>query len=134
MVGDFFSVRVCKFASIVFFATLWIVSCWPGFVHGLLQARILEWVAKPFSRGSSWPRDRTLVSGICLLWQVDSLPLAPPGKVSKSCPPRLTEARCWPSWCSTFLLILGSSLQQAWQKWRIWDILCARFALLGKYC
>ena len=26
-------------------------------VHGILQARILEWVAIPFSRGSSWPRD-----------------------------------------------------------------------------
>ena len=31
-------------------------------VHGILQARILEWVAIPFSRGSSWPRDRTHVS------------------------------------------------------------------------
>ena len=30
-------------------------------VHGILQARILEWVALPFSRGSSWPRDRTRV-------------------------------------------------------------------------
>ena len=33
-------------------------------VHGILQARILEWVAFPFSRGSSQPRDRTLVSHI----------------------------------------------------------------------
>ena len=33
-------------------------------VHGILQARILEWVAIPFSRGSSWPRDRTWVSHI----------------------------------------------------------------------
>ena len=33
-------------------------------VHGILQARILEQVAIPFSRGSSWPRDRTQVSGI----------------------------------------------------------------------
>ena len=31
-------------------------------VHGILQARILEWVAIPFSRGSSWPRDWTQVS------------------------------------------------------------------------
>ena len=28
-------------------------------VHGILQARILEWVAIPFSRGSSRPRDQT---------------------------------------------------------------------------
>ena len=33
-------------------------------VHGILQARILEWVAFPFSRGSSQPRDRTQVSHI----------------------------------------------------------------------
>ena len=33
-------------------------------VHGFLQARILEWVAFPFSRGSSQPRDRIQVSRI----------------------------------------------------------------------
>ena len=33
-------------------------------VHGILQARILEWVACPFSTGSSQPRDRTQVSPI----------------------------------------------------------------------
>ena len=33
-------------------------------VHGILQARILEWVATSFSRGSSLPRDRTQVSCI----------------------------------------------------------------------
>ena len=37
----------------------------PGFsVLGILQARILEWIAISFSRGSSQPRDWTLVSGI----------------------------------------------------------------------
>ena len=41
-------------------------SLWPyGLVHGILQDRILEWVAFPtFSRGSSQPRDRTRVSRI----------------------------------------------------------------------
>ena len=33
-------------------------------VHGILQAMVLEWVAFPFSRGSSQPRDRTQVSHI----------------------------------------------------------------------
>ena len=33
-------------------------------VHRILQARILEWVAFPFSRGSSQPRDRTQASHI----------------------------------------------------------------------
>ena len=31
-------------------------------VHRILQARILEWVAISFSRGSSWPKDQTQVS------------------------------------------------------------------------
>ena len=31
-------------------------------VHGILQAKILEWVSVSFSRGSSWPRDRIWVS------------------------------------------------------------------------
>ena len=34
----------------------------PDSVHGIFQTRILEWVAISFSRGSCWPRDRTLVS------------------------------------------------------------------------
>ena len=33
-------------------------------VHGIPQARLLEWVAVPFSRGSSQPRDQTQVSCI----------------------------------------------------------------------
>ena len=33
-------------------------------VHGILQARILEWVAFPFSRGSSQLRDQSQVSHI----------------------------------------------------------------------
>ena len=40
------------------------------------QARTLEWVAIPFSRGSSQPRDQTQVSTL----QEDSLPAEPPGK------------------------------------------------------
>ena len=46
--------------------TLRPVDCSPpsSSVHGILQARILEWVAISFSRGSSQPRDRTQVSCI----------------------------------------------------------------------
>ena len=39
-------------------------------VHGILQARILEWVSMPSSRGLSPPRDRTPVSNL-LNWQAD---------------------------------------------------------------
>ena len=51
----------------------------PGsFVHGILQARILEWVAIPFSRGSDLP-DPGIEFGPPTL-QADSLPSEPPGK------------------------------------------------------
>ena len=50
-------------------------------IHGILQARILEWVAMPSS--GNFPRDRIRVS--CLLhWQEGSLPLALPGKPCRS--------------------------------------------------
>ena len=50
-------------------------------VHGISQARIREWSAISSFRKSSWTRDRTCISCLCLLhWQVDSLPLEPPGK------------------------------------------------------
>ena len=46
-------------------------------VHGILQVRIQEWVAIPFSRQSSWPRDQTRVCVFCFpALQVDSLPLS----------------------------------------------------------
>ena len=40
------------------------LSATPWIVHGILQARILEWVAFPFSRVPSQPRDQTQVSCI----------------------------------------------------------------------
>ena len=45
-------------------------------VHRILQARVLEWGAFPFSRGSSQPRDWTQFPAL----QADSLPAEPPGK------------------------------------------------------
>ena len=45
-------------------------------VHGTHQAKILEWVAFPFSKGSSQPRDQTQVSRTA----VNSLPAELPGK------------------------------------------------------
>ena len=41
-------------------------------VHGILQARIPEWVAISYSRGSSRPRDRTHISSVYVHWKVGS--------------------------------------------------------------
>ena len=48
-------------------------------VHGILWARILEWVAFPFSRAFSQPRDQTQVSRIA----GDSLQAEPQGKLTE---------------------------------------------------
>ena len=73
--------------------------------HGILQARILEWVAMPTSRGSSQPRDWTHIS--CLLhWQ--ALPLAPPGKPSAAiyCP--------WKKCLATYQDFLKTGSHRSW--------------------
>ena len=50
-------------------------------VHGILQARILEWVVIPISRRFSWPRDQTWVSCIggrfFTIWSTETLEIAP---------------------------------------------------------
>ena len=59
----------------------WTICSPSGFsIHGILQARILEWVAIPFSRGPSPPKDWTQVSctaGSCLSYQEGLSPLDP---------------------------------------------------------
>ena len=49
-------------------------------VHGILQVRLLEWVAIPSSQGSSQPRDEIHVSYVSWIGQQGSLPLALPRK------------------------------------------------------
>ena len=67
---------VCISHSVVFDSCDIMDCSLPGSsVHGILQARILEWVAIPFSRGSSWPRDWTRVS--CIAGRL-TLPSEPP--------------------------------------------------------
>ena len=63
-----YSLCVCVSHSVVS------ISLWPhglysppgSSVHGIFQARILEWVVISFSRGSSWPRDRTHLFSIAV--------------------------------------------------------------------
>jgi len=72
-------------------------------VHGILQARILEWVAMPSSRGSSWPRDWTCISlwflhcrQILYCWAAREAPSVQFSSVAQRC---LTL--CDPMDCST---------------------------------
>ena len=45
------------FSRVQLFETPWTVACQAPLSMGILQARVLEWVAMPSSRGSSQPRD-----------------------------------------------------------------------------
>ena len=67
-VGFFFLIVILKKVKVkVASDSLWpngLYNPWNYTIHGILQARILEWVAFPFSRGSSQPSDRTQVSHI----------------------------------------------------------------------
>ena len=56
--------NLIKLSCVQLFATPCIVAHQAPSVHGILQVRILEWVAIPFSRGSSQSRDQSQVSHI----------------------------------------------------------------------
>ena len=56
--------------------TLWTIACQAPLSRGILQARILEWVAMPFSKGSSQPGIKSKFPTL----QVDSLLSEQPGK------------------------------------------------------
>ena len=98
-------------------------------VHGILQTRILEWVAISFSKGSSWPRDRTCISCICrrilyywTTWETQSDMNSV--LFSKNCVPNFTLPDCSrhtdmaSSLCSRFLtelcFCLGNPPSYTW--------------------
>ena len=89
-------------------------------VHGTLQARILEWVAFPFSRGSSQSRDRTQVSRIAsgFFYQ-----LSHKGSPSydKSCTsagfPGRPVVKTWPSYAGGARLIPGCGTKIPHASW-----------------
>ena len=74
-------VHVCKVLSAMS-NSLWPCGWWPirSSVHGILQARIQEWVAMPSSRGSFSTQGLNLSLLHLLCWQAGSLPVVPPGK------------------------------------------------------
>ena len=65
-------------------------------VHGILQARILEWVAMPSSRESSDPGMEPESLSL-LYWQAGSLPLASPWETLNPCSGIQAEPKPWPS-------------------------------------
>ena len=90
--AEFVAEWKCQLLSrVLLFEIPWTVAHQAPLFHGILQARILEWVALPLSRGSSWPRDWTRTR----TFQRDSLPLEPP----------IAEWR-HPIWFATWIMVL----------------------------
>ena len=78
--------------SVIFWPFCNPMDCSPpgSSIHGIFQARILEWVAIFYSRVSSWPRDQTCVSctgrwilNHCATWEAQYIFAA---KLLQSCP------------------------------------------------
>ena len=78
-------------------------------VHGILQERVLEWVAIPFSRGSSWPRDWTWIS--CIAGRFFNRVSHQQRRHIQS----LTILRCWKLFLIVFLLLYYTT-----QWWKVW--------------
>ena len=116
-------------------------------VHGILQARILEWIAFPFSKGSSYPRDQTQVSylagGFITSWAMRdshrkwSMAKCP---ISGSC---LWKHCCY--WV-LFLLCMASgswyklceplsvTLSEKWGQWGLNEMLCKHLMHFLAWC
>ena len=64
-------VCVLSLSGLLDSVTPWTASRQAPLSMGILQARVLEWVSISFSRGSSWPRDRTHIFyiGRCILYR-----------------------------------------------------------------
>ena len=79
-------------------------------VHGILQARILEWVAIPFSRGSSQGRDQTQVSCVAgrffTVWATrEYIPAHLVEHKQKDHHPKIQEQEFWQIWGQEVLCV-----------------------------
>ena len=85
-------------------------------VHGILQARILEWVAMTSSRGSYWPRDWTFISCIAGGFFTPKPPGKPTSRVHFFSPSDMVMDQGW----------TPGSFDPGW-----WKVLVSELAILG---
>ena len=109
-------------------------------VHGILQARILAWVASPFSRGSSWSRDWTCVSSIeawfFIIWAIRKAQIyvhthvCMPAQSLQSCPTLCNFMDHGPPGSSVHGILQARTLEwvvisfssnKVWSEWREWS-------------
>ena len=108
------------------FVTPWTISLPGSSIHGIFQARVLERVAISFSRGSSWPRDRTRVSHIVgrrfTLWATtNSFKKICQKPVSSQDIQTVQEPICLPSWWHCSRTSASSCSKMEWPHLRLAD-------------
>ena len=108
-------------------------------VHGILQARILEWVAIPFSRESSWPRERTQVS-----WIVGIFFTVWATRAEKLCPEKFRQHhgqghKVTRKWCEGSTQPVVKKIQGLWKlegvqnhNWDVFNFLSNYYVKKGK--
>ena len=112
--------------------TLWDpMNCSPpgSSVHGILQARIMEWVATAFSRGSSRPRDQIQVSHIAgrffTIWATREtwLTRGTNSKESKAC--ELPDRGLWLDWqTGAYMFVALLEMGMSYPAKRLWWEFC----------
>ena len=124
--NDLFKSSFPAFQVKVLVTQLYLTLCHPmdcsppdSSIHGISQARILEWVAIPFSRGSSPPKDQTWVSCIAGRFYANWATREAPGysvkvKVSVTQPP---PTLCDPMDCSPPCSSVHGTLQARILEW-----------------
>ena len=81
-------------------------------VHGILQARILEWVIISFSRGSSPPRDQTWVPCTAYTQTSTHVYILFPHRPLQSAEESLTHTNCWTIIATLCVSSVGSRFKQ----------------------
>ena len=123
---DWATRKVKSLSPVRLSAALWTVAHQAPPIHGILQARVLEWVASSFSRGSSQPTDWTqvsLIAGRCFnLWAREALNYI--NLDLYSCVKMLRASRFYED-CSFFLrlayLNFRSSISFFLKLWKHWN-------------
>ena len=96
-------------------------------VHGIFQARILEWLAIFFSRESSWPRDRTHISYVTWIgrqvlyhwttWEADVSSYKDINPIMKACPLMTSSERNYLPKSSPPNTIASRVMVSSWELW-----------------
>ena len=101
------AIVLSHFSFVWLFVTLWGCSPAGSSVHGILQARMLEWISMSCSKRFANP-------GSTLRWQMGSLPLTPPGKPKNATGPWFFLLSVLFNWLLCLIVFIPESSSSPW--------------------